>query len=100
MEWSSNKSGGTSVQFQGDGNLVVYDGPVPPDSSSSPLWNSATCDSCPISGQGVILHFPGPTSMCPCKDYMCMVVEVTFGGPRAYYYAEIDGAEFTDSPTC
>ena len=73
-------SGGTSAQFQGDGNLVVYDGNVPPDGSSNPLWNAGTCAGCGIGGQGVRFYLPGPDSVCPCQTRMCIVVDLTAGG--------------------
>ena len=67
VQWRANTSGGTSAQFQGDGNLVVYDGNVPPDGSSNPLWNAGTCAGCGIGGQGVRFYLPGPDSVCHAK---------------------------------
>ena len=92
-------AGGTSAVFQADGNLVVYDGPVPPVvPPSTALWNANTCAACSIGGQGVRLYLPGSDSVCTCKTLLCIVVELS-GGGVAYYYAVTNGAFFTNTLT-
>ena len=94
-------TGGTSAVFQANGNLVVYDGPVPPDGSSTALWNANTCATCSIGGQGVRLYLPGPDSVCTCQTLLCIVVELSGGGGGVdYYYAAANGpSPFTDTLT-
>jgi hypothetical protein len=107
VQWRSNTgtqdtgaSGGTSARFQGDGNLVVYDGNVPPDGSSTALWNAGTCATCGIGGKGVRFYLPGPDSVCPCQTLMCIVVDLTSPpGGVDYYYAVTVGAAFTKNLT-
>jgi hypothetical protein len=77
----------------------VKDGTVPPDSSSTSLWNAVTCAGCSIGGQGVRFYLPGPDSVCPCQTRMCIVVDLTAGGVD-YYYAVTDGAAFTTLASC
>ncbi len=101
VEWKSltgevnTGAGGEGIvaALQDDGNLVVY------DSLGSSLWSSNTCALCTGVGGATtppyyVLYLPGATSSCPCKAYMCIVVDLSGGGVD-YYYAVTDGAPFT-----
>ena len=99
-KWRSLTNGGTFANFQGDGNLVVYEGPVPPDTgSNTALWNAGTCSGCITGGgQGVRLYLPGPDSVCTCQTLLCIVVELSGGGGGVvYYYAVTSGDPFTNT---
>ena len=105
LEWESDTSSpGSFLDFQGDGNLVVY--ATAAGSNGAPIWASETCqntDACflpeddvpPAGSYANQLFLPDPTSECPCKDNLCIVVEESSGG-KAYYYAYNNGAFFEE----
>jgi len=99
---SSTSSPGSFVTFQGDGNLVVY--ATEAGSNGVPKWDSKTCQNTvacflpvdtnpPAGSYANQLVLPDPSSECPCKDNLCIVVEEP-GGGNSYYYANTDGAPF------
>ena len=95
LEW--NDSFGWTLSsiiaaLRNDGNLVVFDATAPPVH-----WSSETGLTYGIGGQGTRLYLPGDTSPCPCKAYMCIVVDLTLGGVD-YYYAETNGAQLLLKP--
>ena len=101
-EWQSGtSSAGSFVDFQGDGNLVVY--ATEAGSNGAPQWDSGTCQD-PICGlsknaYAYQLFLPDPTSGCPCKDNLCIVVEESGGGNK-FYYAVTDGQDFEELAVC
>eukprot|EP00985_Skeletonema_marinoi_P008812 scaffold4024_cov208-Skeletonema_marinoi.AAC.8 len=86
---------GSFANFQGDGNLVVYNAASPPVFQ----WQSGTTG---LTGgaQGIVLYLPGPSSECECTQYMCIIVQVPAGGAKTSYYAVTNGAFFETLASC
>jgi hypothetical protein len=77
--------------LQKNGNFILYD-------NVGTVWSSETCANCTGVGGATpppyyVLYLPGDTSSCPCKVYMCIVVDLPSGG-KDYYYAVNDGEAF------
>ncbi len=97
-KWQSSTSASDFyADFQGDGNFVVYD---TGGGGVTATWASVTDPSnLPSGAYANQLFLPDPTSGCPCKDNLCIVVEL-IGGGNAYYYAVTDGAPFVELASC
>ena len=97
LVWESMTASGTGsfANFQGDGNLVVYNAASPPVFQ----WQSGTTG---LAGgaQGIVLYLPGPSSECECTQYMCIIVQVPAGGAKTSYYAVTNGAFFETLASC